>query len=167
MRFSGRDLDEVDAQILMALQENARITMRELGSQVGLSAPAVTERVRRLEQQGVIRGYRAEVAPERIGLPVVAFVNLAMGREMRPSARLDQEVGKLDEVVECYRITGDDAYLLKVAVSDVDALRETLDRLSDFGLVKTSVVLAVAKRPAPLHPELPRPRGPIYRHGAD
>ena len=106
--------------------------MRDLGAKVGLSGPAVTERVRRLEERGVVRSYRAEVAPERIGLPVVAFVSLGMSYDVRPSNRLEGEVQAIDEVVECYRITGEDAYLLKVAVADMEALRETLDRLSEL-----------------------------------
>jgi Lrp/AsnC family leucine-responsive transcriptional regulator len=167
MRNVRVDLDDVDVRILMLLQANARMTMRELGAQVGLSGPAATERVRRLEERGIVRGYRAEVTPERIGLPIVAFVSLGMSYEVRPSTRLEREVEAMDEVVECYRITGEDAYLLKLAVPDMEALRETLDRLSELGRARTSIVLSVPKPSAPLHPHLSQASTPPFRHGAD
>jgi Lrp/AsnC family leucine-responsive transcriptional regulator len=159
-------LDDVDVHIVMLLQENARLTMRALGAEVGLSGPAVTERVRRLEERGVLRTYRAEVPPDRVGLPVVAFVSLGMAYDVRPSTRLEVEVQGIEAVLECYRITGEDAYLLKVAVPDMEALRETLDRLGEYGRARTSVVLSVPKPPTPLHPHRPR-GGPVFRHGAD
>lgn len=140
--------------------------MRDLGEKVGLSSPAVAERVRRLEERGVVRGYRAEVAPERVGLPVVAFVSLAMPYEMRPAGGFERQVQLMEAVVECYRVTGEDAYLLKLAVPDLDALRETLDRLGEFGRTKASLVLSVAKRPAPLLPQPHRPLGSLSS-GAD
>jgi Lrp/AsnC family leucine-responsive transcriptional regulator len=167
MRYAGHELDDVDVHILTLLQDDARMTMRALGTRVGLSGPAATERVRRLEERGILRGYHAEVAPERIGLPVVAFVSLGMAYDVRPSTRLEREIEEIEEVVECYRITGEDAYLLKVTVPDMEALRETLDRLSEFGRARTSVVLSVPKRPAPLRPRPPRPSAPAFRHGAD
>ena len=160
------ELDEVDVHIVMLLQDNARLTMRALGAEVGLSGPAVTERVRRLEERGVLRAYRAEVPPERVGLPVVAFVSLGMAYDVRPSNRLEADVRGIEAIVECYRITGEDAYLLKVAVPDMEALRETLDRLGDYGRARTSVVLSVPKPPTPLRPQQAR-SGPPFRHGAD
>lgn len=164
--LSGRrDLfDPVDLQILDALQRDARITMRALGDLVGLSGPAVAERVRRLEQRGVLTGYRATVAPERLGLPIVAFVTLAIPHELRPAGTLERVVENLDGVVECYRITGEDAYLLKVVVPDLDALRDCLDRLGDFGRAKSALVLATPKQHTPL---APRPPTTFVRAGAD
>lgn len=167
MRSVPIELDEVDVGILDILQANARTTMRELGARVGLSGPAVAERVRRLEERGALRGYRAEVVPGRIGLGVVAWVSLGASPDTRSSGKFEREVQDLPEVAECYRITGEDAYLLKVAVADMDTLRETLDRLGEYGRLKTSVVIAVPKWPAPLHPYRGRPAGPPFRHGAD
>lgn len=158
--------DDVDIHILSILQAHARTTMRDLGEKVGLSGPAVAERVRRLEERGVVRGYRADVAPERVGLPVVAFVSLAMPYEVRPASGFERQVQLMEAVVECYRVTGEDAYLLKVAVPDLDALREILDRLGEFGRTKASLVLSVAKRPAPLLPQPHRPLGSLSS-GAD
>ncbi|HEY3117848.1 MAG TPA: Lrp/AsnC family transcriptional regulator [Chloroflexota bacterium] len=148
-------LDETDREILALLQADARRTMRELGSRVGLSGAAVAERVRRLEERGIIRGYRAELAPDRLGLGVLAFVTVAVSYEHRPARAIEGEAQLLDEVVECYRITGEDGYLLKVAVPDMEALRETLDRLSEFGRIRTWTILSTPKPTSALHPRLP------------
>lgn len=164
MKDSVARLDRVDYQILELVQADARVTMRELGARVGLTGPAVTERVRRLENQGVIAGYHAAVAPQRIGLGVVAYVALAIPYEFRPAGIFEQAVSHFEEVVECYRITGEDAYLLKVAVPDLDALRESLDRLGEFGRAKSTLVLSSPKRFTPLRP---RPATSVVRSGAD
>src|SRR5205809_4959697 len=112
------ELDAIDLEIVDLLQQDARMTLRDLGTRVGLSGPAVAERVKRLEQRGVLSGYRAIVSPEKLGLPVVAFVTVAMPYEFRPADVLERAVQHIDDVVECHRITGQDAYLLKVAVPD-------------------------------------------------
>ena len=159
--------DAVDRQILEILQVDARINMRALGQRVGLSSPAVTERVRRLEASRVIRGYRAEIVPERIGLPVVAFVTLALSADGRGPLRVESEAHKLDSVVECYRVTGEDAFLMKLAARDLESLRETLDRLSELGRVRTAIVLGVSKSGTSLHPPAPQRPPPRFWHGAD
>ena len=164
MKEMATRLDRVDYEILDLLQRDARVTMRELGARVGLTGPAVTERVRRLESLGVITGYHAAVAPERIGLGVVAFLALAIPYEFRPAGAFERAVTHFEEVVECYRITGEDAYLLKVAVPDLDALREALDRLGEFGRVKSTLVLSSPKGHTPLQP---REATSIVRSGAD
>jgi Lrp/AsnC family leucine-responsive transcriptional regulator len=159
--------DPVDFRILALLQHDARITMRRLGEEVGLSAPAVAERVRRLEDRGVIRAYRADVAPEHIGLPIVAFVTVALPYLGRSPAAFERHITSMDPVLECFRITGEDAYLLKVAVPTMDALGELLDRLGDFGRTKSFVVLSAPKRNAILHPpEVDATRGRVAS-GAD
>lgn len=133
-------LDDVDWAILLALQENARLSYTELGRRVGLTAPAVAERVRRLEQNGVITGYRAELNLERVGRPVLALVRVA-SREDR-SHRLDALVRELPEILECHRVTGSDCYVLKVAVASVRELEYLIDCLSTCGHPTTSVVLS-------------------------
>lgn len=160
MQSLGRKpgLDAVDVHILALLQGDGRITMRRLGAEVGLSGPAVNERVRRLEARGVILGYRAEVAPAEIGRPVVAFVTVTVPYVGRPPGALERYVERMDAVIECYRITGEDAYLLKMAVPDLEALGETLGRLGEFGRTRSLVVLAVAKHGTPLVP----PEGELY-----
>jgi Lrp/AsnC family transcriptional regulator, leucine-responsive regulatory protein len=145
-------LVDVDVRILALLQRDGRMTMRALGAEVGLSSPAVTERVHRLEQQGAIRGYRADVAPDRVGLPVVAFVTLALPASGRPAGAIEKFVEKIESIVECYRISGEDAYLMKVAVPTMDALGETLDYLGEIGRTRSFIVLSTAKQASPLLP---------------
>jgi Lrp/AsnC family transcriptional regulator, leucine-responsive regulatory protein len=145
-------LDTVDVRILDLLQQDARITMRQLGEAVGLSSPAVIDRVHRLESRGVIRGYRADVAPDRVGLPLVAFVTLALPVVGRPAGAFERYVEKVESVVECYRVTGEDAYLMKVAVPNMEALGETLDQLAEIGRTKSFIVLSEPKHGTSLLP---------------
>jgi Lrp/AsnC family transcriptional regulator, leucine-responsive regulatory protein len=160
-------VDAVDAHILALLQSDARMTMRRLGEAIGLSAPAAAERVRRLENRGVIRGYHADVSPARIGLPIVAFVTVALLSPGRSPGAFERHTASLDAVVECYRITGEDTYLLKVAVPSMDALGDTLDRLGEFGRTKSFVVLATPKSGGALHPPDPASAGGRIASGAD
>ena len=160
-------LDAVDVRILDLLQRDARTTMRQLGAAVGLSSPAVIERVHRLEARGVIRGYRADVAPDRVGLPLVAFVTLALPVTGRPAGAFERYVEKIESVVECYRVTGEDAYLMKVAVPTMEAFGETLDQLAEIGRTKSFVVLSVAKHGTPLLPAQAQSWSRMPPSGAD
>jgi len=133
-------LDEVNRQILIALQENARLSYTELGRRVGLTAPAVAERIRRLEEAGVIRGYRIEIDLGRIGLPLMAFVRIATG-----SVSCEEFVAiarEIPEVLECHRVTGEDSCVLKVAVQSVHHLETLLNRLTIHGRTVTSIILS-------------------------
>ena len=131
-------LDATNRLILAELQGDARLTMAELGRRVGLSAPAVTERVQRLEAEGVIRGYRAEVDPEAVGFSLGAILRV------RPASRQIAKVADLaretPEVLECHRITGDDCFLMRLALRDVRHLEEVIDRFTAFGQTTTSIV---------------------------
>jgi Lrp/AsnC family leucine-responsive transcriptional regulator len=113
--------------------------------------------VHRLEERGVVCGYRADVSPAGCGRPLLAFINLAIAYERYPVASTaDRAVGsrlaELDAVLECYRITGEDCYLLLVAVPDVARLEETVSRLGEFGRTKTSLVLSIPIRRRPIVP---------------
>jgi Lrp/AsnC family leucine-responsive transcriptional regulator len=136
--FDERLLDRTNRQILHELQLDARLSMAELGRRVGLSAPAVTERVQRLEQAGVIVGYRAEVDPRALGFSVAAVVRVrpAMGQ----LHRIPEIAEASEEVVECHRITGEDCYLLLVRLRSLDVLEEVLDRFALHGQTTTSIV---------------------------
>lgn len=135
-----RLLDETGWRILRELQENARITFSELGRRVALTAPAVADRVRRLEEAGVIRGYRVEVDREALGLPVLAFIRItATGAECRALAA---EISGFPEVLECHRVTGEEAFIAKVAVRSVAHLQDLIDRLMPYGETITSIVLS-------------------------
>lgn len=143
---TAKYLDEIGWRILRELQENARITFAELGRRVGLSLPAVTERVRRLEDAGVITGYRAEIDKARIGLPITAFMRLSIAGDI--STRLTTILKEIPEVMECYRVTGGDSFILKVHVSSVAHLEELIDKFVPFGTTTTTLVLStlVARR---------------------
>ena len=141
-----RLLDETGWRILQALQENARLSFSELGQRVGLSSPAVAERVRRLEDAGIIKGYRAEIDTTRVGYPITAIIR-AQAQGDRCS-NISASVRDIPEVLECYRITGSDCLIMRVMVSCVEHLEALIDRLSIHGPLTTSIVLStpVAKR---------------------
>jgi Lrp/AsnC family leucine-responsive transcriptional regulator len=135
-------LDDVDWHILAVLQDEGRIPYAELGRRVALSSPAVIERVRKLEDAGVIRGYHAEVDPALAGSPVMAFIRIKTTPESYP--RVVALAGKLPEVLECHRATGHDCFVLKVVVASIAHLETVLDRLMPHGEPTTSVVLSSA-----------------------
>ena len=132
------NLDDVDWAIIDQLQQDARISLSELGRRVNLSASATTERVRQLEAQGVITGYRATVDLAKVGYPVLALVRLKYpGNHHQPLRRL---LAERREILECLRTTGDDCYTLKVAATSMAHLEQLMDELAGFGSTTTSVV---------------------------
>ncbi|MFB9991953.1 Lrp/AsnC family transcriptional regulator [Deinococcus oregonensis] len=143
-------LDEVGCAILLALQQNARIPFSELGRQVGLSAPAVAERVRRLEDTGIIQAYRAQVDPAALGFGLQAYIRLSIryGRcEM-----FTADIGKMPSILSAERVTGEDCYVLRVAVRDVAHLEATINSLNSYGEPVTSLILSAAGGYRPLMP---------------
>ena len=137
-RPSDQQLDDVNLLLIGALQEDARLSLAELGRRVGLSAPAVGERLARLEQTGVIRGYHADVDPRALGL------DLSVVLRIRPAARMIGKVAELaretPEVTECHRVTGEDCFVMRVHVRDVLHLEELIDRFVLYGQTTTSIV---------------------------
>ncbi len=136
-----RLLDETGWRLLEALQENARLSFSELGQRVGLSSPAVTERVRRMEDAGIITGYRAEVNTAKIGYPITAIVRISTPPGEK-CTRFSARAQEFAEVLECYRVTGADSLVMKVMVSSVEHLESLIDRLSEYGQLTTSLVLS-------------------------
>ncbi len=136
--YEAKLLDPVNLRVLGELVADGRIAMAELGRRVGLSAPAVADRVRRLERAGVIAGYHAELDPGALGFPVSAVVRI------RPSPgqlqRIPEVARETPEVAECHRITGDDCYLLRLHLRSIDDLEDILDRFTPYGLTTTSIV---------------------------
>ena len=122
------------------MQENARIPFKELGKQVGLSAPAVAERVRRLEDAGIITHYGAELNLEKLGLPIMAFITLKSFADKCDELKL--LLHECPEVQSCYRVTGSDRYLAKVSVTSVSHLERLVDRFIPFATITTSIVLS-------------------------
>jgi Lrp/AsnC family leucine-responsive transcriptional regulator len=143
-------LDATNLSLLRELEADARLSLAELGRRVGLSSPAVADRLERLEEAGVIIGYRAEIDPRALGY------ELAVVLRIRPAPRELKKVGELarrtSEIVECHRITGDDCYLMKAHVRDVDHMEEVIDRFAIYGQTTTSIVQSspVPRRALPL-----------------
>ena len=135
-------LDESGWKILGQLQQNARLPYAELGRIVGLSTPAVTERVRKMEEAGIILGYRVHIDPAKVGLPILAFVNVKVGGENL--TRFVELAAKHPEVLECHRVTGADSFLVKIAVADVSHLERLLDSLMPYVATTTQMVLSTA-----------------------
>jgi Lrp/AsnC family leucine-responsive transcriptional regulator len=133
-------LDPVGRKLLRALQENARLSFSELGRRVGLSSPAVTERVRRLEELDIITGYHAEVNPAALGYGVMAFIRLTTPTEKYP--RVLELAQRLPEIRECHHVTGGEAFILKVLATSIPHLESIIVQLSAFGATSTSIVLS-------------------------
>ena len=144
------ELDAVNIRVLEELQRDPRLTMSELGRRVGMSSPSVTERVRRMEEAGVIRGYSLDINPAALGLPITVYIRI------RPSpgqlSRIAELAQQIPEVVECHRVTGEDCFILKVHIPAIDQLDRLLDCFLLYGLTTTSIIQSspVPLRPPPL-----------------
>ncbi|MFH8222216.1 Lrp/AsnC family transcriptional regulator [Streptomyces sp. NPDC018057] len=139
--------DATDWRILDALQRDGRASFAELARAVSMSPSAVTERVRRLEEAGVIQGYAAVVDPERLGLPILAFVRLRYPHgNYKPFHDL---VAATPEILEAHHVTGDDCFVIKVTARSMRHLEETTGRIGALGSVTTSVVYSspLSRRP--------------------
>lgn len=143
----GLYFDLVNWAILKRLQEDARISFRQLGEAIGLTPPAIADRVRRLEDQGAITGYTAQIDLVRVGLHIQAFVHLTCNAQQ--SERFKEVVDSITEIIECHCVTGVESYILKVALPSVPHLESLLWKLKDYGEVRTSVVLSsqISHRP--------------------
>jgi Lrp/AsnC family transcriptional regulator, leucine-responsive regulatory protein len=136
------ELDAIAWKILENLQQNARQPFAELGRKVGLSTPAVAERVRRLEEAGVITGYHAAVDVAKLGVPIRVLVRLTIpGGDLQVS-RAVTAIKELPEISKCYRITGAESFIIEADVVSIRHLEALIDRLSAFGATSTSTVLS-------------------------
>jgi Lrp/AsnC family transcriptional regulator, leucine-responsive regulatory protein len=149
----GALLDETNLRLLDELQHDGRASLAELGRRVGLSSPAVAERLRRLEQDGVITGYRAVVDPRKLGYGLGVLIRV------RPAPRMLAEVAELarqePSVLECHRVTGDDCYVMTAYVRDVEHLEEVIDAFAAYGSTTTSVMQS---SPVPRRGVVPPPQ---------
>ncbi|GAA4230158.1 Lrp/AsnC family leucine-responsive transcriptional regulator [Streptosporangium album] len=148
--YEPKGIDALDLRILAELQVDARVSFAELGRRVALSAPAVADRVQRLEEAGVITGYRAEVDPRALGFPVTVMVRIRPAiRELQRISEIAQEV---PQIVECYRMTGDDCFYFTMHLRAVDELEPILDLFTPYGHTTTSLIhtAPVPRRPLPL-----------------
>lgn len=148
-------LDAIDRKILQALQEDGRISNVDLAARIHLSAPQCFRRVRSLEERGVVRGYRAAVDPEALGLGVTTFVSVSVGGGDFGRAReIEAQIRAFPQILECYAVSGDDDYVLKVVAQDLKSLSTFLtDRLMQVpGIddVRSMICLEEIKPPSPL-----------------
>ena len=133
-------IDEIDWKILTELQKDARTSFAELGRRIGLTTPAIIERVRKLEDAKIITGYRAEIDTAKVGLPIVAFIRMSItGIDY---SHIIETVKESNEILECHRATGGDSFVMKVAVADVEHLQVIIDKLTPYGITTTSIVLS-------------------------
>lgn len=150
-------LDEVNLRLLAELQADARLSLAELGRRVGLSPPAVAERVARLERERVILGYHARLDPRALGYALSAVIRA------RPGPRQLHLVGEVaqrtPEVVDCRRVTGEDCYVMTVHVRSVEHLEQVIDRFAVHGQTTTSIIQSAPVPARGIDLELHRPEG--------
>jgi Lrp/AsnC family leucine-responsive transcriptional regulator len=135
-------LDRIAWKIIEELQQDARLSWAELGRRVGLTTPAVAERVHRLEKLGVIRGFHADISLERLGMPIQIFVRLSMAGPESLVRTFQQQVKTWEEVLECHRVTGSDSFIVKARVVSVEHLESFLDKMGHYGTTSTATVLS-------------------------
>jgi len=135
-------LDQIGLKILDVLQDNARLPLSRIGKKVALSAPAVAERIRKLEEADIIKGYHARIAPEAVGRSVAAFINLTTDPSNYTS--VIALAADMHEITSCHHIGGVASFILHVQVADLPALESVVERLSPFGQTQTSIVLSTS-----------------------
>ncbi|RRV06221.1 Lrp/AsnC family transcriptional regulator [Pseudomonas sp. v388] len=143
-------LDKYDRILLQALLENGRASFAQLAKLVNLSAPAVAERVAKLEAGGVITGYEAKVDLSKVGLPIQCVVELRMASH--GNQQVYDELAKIPELIQCYRVTGDPCVIMRAAVDSMPHLEDLINRIAQFGFSKTSIILSTSvERSLPLN----------------
>jgi Lrp/AsnC family transcriptional regulator, leucine-responsive regulatory protein len=146
--FSGMNfqyeklLDQIGLKILSVLQKNARIPLSRIGKKVGLSAPAVAERMRKLEESGIIKGYHARIAPETVGRSVAAYINLTT--DSRNYKAVESLATDMPEITSCHCISGDASFMIHVQVEDLPTLDSVVESLSPLGQTQTTIILSTS-----------------------
>ncbi|WP_299481373.1 Lrp/AsnC family transcriptional regulator [uncultured Roseibium sp.] len=148
-------LDDADAKIVEALIMDGRMSLKDLAAQVGLSSPGVSERIRRLQERGVILGFSAEVDPKALGYSLQAIVRI---RPLPGKLHIVQQlIQEIPEFCECDKVTGDDCFIARLAVPSIEQLDGILDKIADKAETSTSIVKSqpIRRRPPPLVSQLP------------
>lgn len=145
------NLDKIDLMILKLLQENARKTNVQLSNEIGLSPAPTLERVKKLENSGIIKSYHAVVEEKAVDLGIKAMIQVSLVRQKDNAiSNFKKQIDKIGEIVECYQVTGNFDYLLKVVVKDIPAFEkligEKLSKISDIGQMQTNVILSEVKK---------------------
>ncbi len=140
----GLDLDVTDLQILQTLQQDCKISLARIGEQVGLSAPSVIERIKKLEQGGVIRGYHALLESRHLGLDVTAFIGVVVDHP-RGLGDFEERVASLEGVLECHHVTGQHTLLLKVKTESTSTLEQLISRIRQIpGVARTETMVVLS-----------------------
>lgn len=143
-------MDLLDKDLLELLQKDARMTITELSKKLSMSRPSITERLLRLQEQGIIEGFSARVSPGKVGRDTLLIIQLS---DLKVSVNeFEEMIAKDSDIVECHRVTGQISYYIKAAVHGMDGLRYLVDRLMPYGNVATSIVLT---SPVKFRPILP------------
>lgn len=138
------ELDAIDLQILAMLQEHCKVSLARVGEQVGLSAPSVIERIKKLEDSGVITGYHAAVDARRLGKDVTAFIGVSINHPRR-LGQFEKIVESLDDVLECHHVTGQHALLLKVKTHNTSSLEQLISRIRSIeGVERTETMVVLS-----------------------
>ena len=133
-------MDEIDKKITLLLQEDARMTITEMTEHLHLSRPSVTERLKRLQDAGIIEKYTARISLDIIGKSIQAFLRIENLKI--PCKKFEEKIYEEQRILECHRVTGESSYYLKVAVHSMKELEELIDIVIPFGTVKTSMILS-------------------------
>lgn len=133
-------MDQMDRTLLQLLQEDGRMTVSELSKRLALSRPSISERMLRLQERGVITGFGARVSPAAVGRNIQLIIQMSELKVF--PTEFEKRIMNDDEIIECHRVTGTVSYILKAAVTGMDALSELVERLMPFGNVNTSVILS-------------------------
>jgi Lrp/AsnC family leucine-responsive transcriptional regulator len=152
LRYENGEIDAIDAKILSALVDDARVSVAELARLVGLSPPSVSERVKRLEEVGVIEGYSVRINAKALGLPLAAWLRVRpLPGELQ---RVADILSKLPEIIECDRVTGEDCFVARAHVRSVEDLERLIDKVIPYAMTNTSIIQSspVKRRLPPIFP---------------
>jgi Lrp/AsnC family leucine-responsive transcriptional regulator len=145
MKLGDHHLDDIDRRILTLLQEDCKVPLAQVGKRVGLSAPSVMERIRRLEEAGVVRGYCALVDSRKVGLDVTAFIGMSMSPQV--IADFESQLENVEEVLECHHVTGAYTMLLKVKTRNTQTLERLISRLRLMeGVLRSETLVVLSTR---------------------
>jgi len=133
-------LDKIGVRILGVLQKDARASFSDIGRKVGLSSPAVAERIRKLEDAGIILGYHTKIDPQKTGKAIAAFIHLTAPPERY--AKIKSLANSAPEILECHHVSGSESFIMKACVRSVSHLERLVEKLSSYGQTKTSIVLS-------------------------
>lgn len=147
------NIDSTSWKILNIVQQDGRISLKSLAAEIGLSLPATSERLKRLEEAGVINGYRANVAPDAVGYNVMALIGMTTQKSHK--SQLMKALNEMPEVIECLHVTGQDSFIIRVVVRDIQHLEDFTGSINDYGETRTSIVLSHPIRMRSINPSLP------------